>query len=204
MERILFINGCVRGQESRTWQLAKTFLEAMKENAKEPYEYEQLNLAEMDFQPLKGAFFVERQRLLEENQRQHPRFRYAHQFAEADRIILAAPFWDLSVPAIVKLYIENISLDGITFGCNEQGMYGMCRAKELLYFTTRGDFYGQGPMEQGAKYIEALCQMFGIPKFRCIYAEGIDARPKEAEKIMEKALLEAKAAGIHYWEDVAL
>lgn len=200
--KVLMINGCVRGKESRSWMLAQAFLDAMKEHTPEAleYEYTQLNLAEMDFRPLKGAFFEERQKLLEENNREHPRFFYAHQFAQADRILVAAPFWDLSVPAIVKLYIENISLDGITFGCNEEGMYGMCRAKDMLFFTTRGGFYGNGPLEQGVRYMEALCGMFGIPEFRAICAEGIDASPDEAKGIMDKALKEAAEAGRRYWE----
>lgn len=197
--KILMINGCVRGEESRTWMLAQAFLEEMKKNAPAPYEYTQLDLAEMDFQPLRGRFFEERQRLLEENNRQHPRFAYAHQFAQADRILVAAPFWDLSVPAIVKLYIENISLEGITFGCDERGIYGMCKAEDMLFFTTRGDFYGDGPMEQGARYLEALCKMFGIPTFRCIYAEGMDTRPDKAKELMEQALFEAREAGLRYW-----
>ncbi len=199
--KILMINGCIRGGESRTWQLAREFLDAMREYAPAgiPYEYTQLDLADMDFRPLTGKFFQERQKLLEEGNRSHPRFAYAHEFAQADRILLAAPFWDLSVPAVVKLYIENISLDGITFGCNEEGMYGMCRARELIFFTTRGGVYGNGPLEQGARYLEALCGMFGIPEFRCICAEGIDARPEQAGEIMARALKEAREAGESFW-----
>ncbi len=200
--KVLMINGCIRGTKSRSWQLAQAFLSAMEAHKPESIRlnYTRLDLADMDFKPLKGSFFEERQRLLEEGSREHPRFFYARQFAQADRILLAAPFWDLSVPAIVKLYIENISLDGITFGCNDEGMYGMCRAKDFTFFTTRGGVYGNGPLEQGARYLEALCGMFGIPEFRCICAEGIDARPEETDRIMGKALAEAREAGEHYWE----
>lgn len=200
---ILMINGCIRGEESRTWKLAEAFLEAMRESAPEDssYTYTQLDLDKLNLKPLTGEFFQERQRLLQENNREHPRFAYAHQFAQADRIVVAAPFWDLSVPAVVKLYIENISLDGITFGCNEKGMYGMCRARELLFFTTRGGFYGNGPLEQGVRYMEALCGMFGIPRFRFVCAEGIDMVPDQAEEIMEKALSEARQAGKEYWQE---
>lgn len=200
--KILMINGCIRGEESRTWQLAQGFLEAMRAHAPEDilYTYTQLDLADMDFKPLTGKFFQERQQLLEEGNRSHPRFAFAHQFAQADRILVAAPFWDLSVPAVVKLYIENISLDGITFGCNEEGLYGMCEAKEMLFFTTRGDVYGNGPLEQGARYLEALCDMFGIPRFRCICAEGMDAAPEKAGAIMDQALMEAREAGEQFWK----
>lgn len=197
---VLMINGCIRGRQSRTWRLAEAFLETMKASAPADFDYAQLDLCRMDLKPLTGQFFEDRQRLLEENDRSHPRFDLAWQFSRADRIVVAAPFWDLSVPAVVKLYIENISLDGITFGCNAEGMYGMCRAKDLLFLTTRGGFYGDGPMEQGARYLRALCGMFGIPGFRCICAEGMDFEPWREEELMGRALAEAKEAGERYWQ----
>ena len=198
--KILLINGCIRGRESRTWRLAEAFLKAMQASAQAPFDLARLDLAQMALKPLTGAFFEERQRLLEENDRSHPRFDLAWQFSRADRILVAAPFWDLSIPAVLKLYIENISLDGITFGCNEKGMYGMCRAKDMLFFTARGGFYGDGPMEQGARYLRALCEMFGIPKFRCICAEGMDFEPEREEERMACAVKEAEEAGRQYWK----
>ena len=197
--KVLMINGCVRGGESRSWQLAEAFVDELKKNAPEEMEYEQLDLVNMDLRPLTGSFFEERQKILESPERTHPRFDYAHQFADADEILVAAPFWDLSIPAILKIYIENISVDGITFGCDENGMYGMSKAKRMLFFTTRGSVYGNGPLEQGARYLEALCEMFGIDEFRCIAAEGIDAMPDKAEEIMQKALREAREAALDFW-----
>lgn len=35
-------------------------------------------------------------------------FRFSHQFAAADKIVIAAPYWDLSFPAILKTYIEGL------------------------------------------------------------------------------------------------
>ena len=198
--KILMINACIRGTESRSWRLADAFLDKMRVCAPAPFEYAQLDLARMELKPLIGAFFEERQRLLEANDRTPARFDLARQFAQADRILVAAPFWDLGIPAILKLYIENISLDGITFGCNTEGMYGMCRAKDMLFFTARGGFYGEGHMEQGARYLKALCGMFGIPAFRCIYAEGMDFEPEREEELMAGPLKEAEEAGRQYWK----
>ena len=41
--------------------------------------------------------------------------RDCEQFQRADAILIAAPFYDLSIPALLKVYIENVSVDGITF-----------------------------------------------------------------------------------------
>ena len=192
--KILMINGCVRGDKSRSWKLAEAFLNEMKRNAPADMQYEQLDLPAMDFKPLVGEFFEAREELLAAGKREHERFRYAHQFAEADLLLIAAPFWDLSIPAIVKLYIENISVEGITFGCDATGMHGLCKAKECIFFTTSGSVYGDGELEHGASYLRALCKMFGIGKFTCICAEGIDAFPDKQDAIMKQALAEAEDA----------
>ena len=56
-------------------------------------------------------------------------FADAWQFARADRIVLAAPFWELSFPAILKIYLERVSMRDITFGYEESGLVGRCRWK---------------------------------------------------------------------------
>lgn len=38
------------------------------------------------------GFFEQRERLLADKQFDHPRFRYAHQFAEADKIVILCTF----------------------------------------------------------------------------------------------------------------
>ena len=110
MTKALFIDCCLRGKQSRTKELANAFFETFK-----GYDIETLVLENEDLRPLVGDFLNSRQELLDNGQLDHPRFRYAHQFSEADIIIVAAPFWDLSFPALFKIYIENISVDGITF-----------------------------------------------------------------------------------------
>ena len=40
-------------------------------------------------------------------------FRYARQFAEAEEIVIAAPFWDLSFHAKLKIYLGQITISGL-------------------------------------------------------------------------------------------
>ena len=113
--------------------------------------------------------------------------KYAKQFAEAERIVIAAPHWDLSFPASLKTYVEYICAIGVTFDYNEQGQpFGLCNAKELWFVTTAG-----GPIlsdEPGFGYIQALCQrFFGIPKLHYIKAEGLDIVGADVEEILAEA-----------------
>ena len=131
-----------------------------------------LELMAEDISYFKDSYFDQREALLAENRRDHPRFRYAHQFAQADLIVIAAPFWDLSFPALLKVYIEQVSVDGITFGSTEDGLKGLCRASHLVFLTTRGGF-------------------FGIGEYACIAADGMNVAGFDAEASLCRAMQEA-------------
>ena len=121
---------------------------------------EPLELAAEGLQYFSGPFFQQRQDLLAAGNRTHPRFRYAWQFAQADAIVLAAPLWDLSFPALLKVYIENVSVENITFGCGEAGCYGICQARRMVFLTTRGSAYEGSHLEMGSRYLQAMAEFF--------------------------------------------
>lgn len=41
-------------------------------------------------------------------------FDVAKQFARTDMVVVAAPFWDMGIPAKLKIYFENVSVSDIT------------------------------------------------------------------------------------------
>lgn len=150
-----------------------------------------LDLMAENLSYFKDSYFDQREALLAENRRDHPRFRYAHQFAQADLIVIAAPFWDLSFPALLKVYIEQVSVDGITFGSTEEGLKGLCRASHMIFLTTRGGFYTGDAMEMGSRYLDALHMFFGIGKYTCIAADGMNVAGFDAEASLRCAMQEA-------------
>ena len=119
---VLYIDACVR-KNSRTRRLADCLLNTL--NA----PYTRLRLEECVFPTVDEAFLEKRDRLLREGDFDNPVFAYARQFAQADEIIIAAPFWDLSFPAVLKSYLEQINVVGITFRYTPEGIpEGLCRA----------------------------------------------------------------------------
>lgn len=196
MLKVLAVDCCIRGSESRTKKLLDAYLNALPESCNIDY----LRLDQEQLSPLTGDYFLERQQLLDSEDLSHYRFRYAHQFAEADSIVIAAPFWDLSFPALLKLYIEQISVDGITFRSAHGGLTGLCRADSLVFLTTRGGYYEGSPQEMGSRYLEALSQFFGIDNYFCISADGLDMSSTDVEEVMSNAVQKAAdlAANINY------
>lgn len=189
LKKVLFVDCCVSGEKSRTRSLADFFIGKLEKTGR--YEIDRLHLAKERLTYLSEEGLVERNILLAENRLNHPSFRYARQFAAADKIIITAPFWDLSFPALLKIYIENICVRGITFHANETGLQGLCKADRMLYLTTRGGIYTDSDMEQGARYLEQIAMFFGIRDYICIAAEGMDMGLSAPETILEQAKLRA-------------
>jgi FMN-dependent NADH-azoreductase len=191
MTSVLYIDCCIRGEQSRTRRLADAFLDAL--SSRTDVSVDRLKLMDEPLVPFQNGFFWQRERLLETGELDHPRFRYAHQFQQADRVVMAAPFWDLSFPALLKVYIENLCVEGITFDCGETGTYGVCRATKMLLLTTRGGVLEGSPMDNGTKYLGDMAKFFGIPSFAHVAADGLDLGREPAEDILARAIALAQA-----------
>ena len=183
---ILFINACVR-EESRTLELAKHLLSHLEG------ELTEYDLEKADLRPLTRAALAKRDALLAAGDRSDPMLRPALDFAAADTVVVAAPYWDLSFPASVKVWVEHINCLGITFAYGpDDRPYGLCRAKRLYYVMTAG-----GPVfppNQGFAYLDSLCKSFyGIPETQLFAAEGLDLRGADVPALMSAAKAEIDA-----------
>ncbi|MBQ9269575.1 MAG: NAD(P)H-dependent oxidoreductase [Oscillospiraceae bacterium] len=178
---VLFVNACVRG-DSRTKRLADCLLSEIGRPVVE------LRLEEQRFPAVNEEFLRERDRLCAEGMFEAPVFEMARQFALADEIVIAAPYWDLSFPAALKQYLEQINVVGVTFRYTPEGIpEGLCRAKKLYYVMTAGGLYC--PEEYGYGYVKALAQSFyGIPETELIRAVGLDLDGADAEEILRQAI----------------
>lgn len=95
MEKILFVNACVR-PESRTYVLAQHVLDKLDG------EITVTDLEKEEILPLNLKSLQLRDMYVKEKNFSHEIFKYAKQFAQADKIVVAAPYWDMSFPAMVK------------------------------------------------------------------------------------------------------
>ena len=177
---VLFINACVR-ENSRTLVLAKNVMKNISD------EITEVNLNTENIEPLNRTTLENRECLVQERNFEDPLFRYAKQFAKADEIVIAAPFWDLSFPAKLKIYLEQITVAGITFQYINSRPTGLCKAKSLTYVTTSG-----GPIfdDFGYTYIKTLAEKFyGIKKTSAIRATNLDVDMISAQDLLKKATI---------------
>ena len=174
---ILYINACVR-TESRTDRIARALLSKLKAPIEEIY------LPGADLLPLNKERLNKRNELIEKRKFDDPIFDLSKQFARADIIVIAAPFWDLSFPAILKTYLENIYVVGIVSDYGADGMpRGLCNAKKLYYITTAGGPYVPDYSYDYLKSLATGC--FGIKETELIKAEMLDIEGNNPERIVK-------------------
>ncbi len=181
--KILYVDSTVR-RGSRTAALAKHLLNRLDG------DIETAKLSEMDFPKTDESFLSRRDKACAAGDHSGELFAPARQFAKADVIVIAAPFWDLSFPASLKQYFEQINVLGLTFDYTADGRpVGLCRAKKLYYVTTAG-----GPVyseEYGYGYVRALARTFyGIDDCTLIKAECLDIMGADVEALLNAARLE--------------
>ena len=177
---ILYINACVR-KDSRTDRIARALLNKLGG------DYEELYLSDLDILPLNAERLDKRTQLIEKGQYDNPLFDYAQQFAAADTIMIAVPFWDLSFPAILKTYLENIYVIGVVSEYSADGQpHGLCRADKLYYVTTAGGPYTPDYSYDYIRELATVC--FGIKETELIKAEMLDVEGFDADEIVRSTI----------------
>ena len=179
-KEVLFVNACVR-KKSRTKELAKKLLTKLDK------PYEEVCLEDVAFPIMDQGYLSKRDRFISGGDFSNPMFDLARQFSEAEMIVIAAPFWDLSFPASLKQYLEQVNVVGITFKYSKEGIpVGLCRADKIFYVTTAGGHYV--PKDYGFGYVKALAEgYYGISDVRYISAVGLDIDGADVNAIMKEA-----------------
>ena len=177
MKKLLYIDSCIRSELSRTKRIATPIVEKLKER----YDVETITINELELNPVQ----------YDENRRRaggtvsEEALCWANKIKNADRIVIAAPFWDMSIPAALKTFFELCSLFGVTFDSDDKTCFGLCRAENVMFITTRGMKIETGePLEQATPYLKALFWLWGIKGFETVARSNFDYLP--AEKIEEE------------------
>lgn len=175
---VLFVNACVR-YGSRTKILADYLLKKLN------VPFDEINLNKDYPKPFNESLLNKRNQLIQKGAFDDSMFDYAKAFSKAETIVVAAPFWDFSFPALLKTFIEHVNVNGLVFKYTDQGIVSLCKAKTLYYITTMG---GYNPTDYGFGYIKALSEtLYGIKNIQLIKAEGLDVMGNNVNEILDGA-----------------
>lgn len=184
MKKLLYIDACIRGIKSNTRRIAEPLVEELKKH----YAVETLVLNELPLEVVKMGLLDKRLA----GDVDKTVMAWAESVRDADRIVISAPFWDMSIPAALKVFFELCSLFDVTFTSDDKICHGLCKAEKLLFITTRGmDISTGSELEQATPYLKALSWLWGIGPLQVVSTQNMDyVSAEEIEKKISIAISE--------------
>ena len=184
MEKLLYIDSCIRDEVSRTKKIATPIINKLKER----YDVETLVINDLNLTIVKKDLVNKRTNgIIDEEV-----LSWANKVSKADRIVIAAPFWVMSIPAALKSFIELCSIINVTFASDDKTCFGICNCKKLLYITTRGmNIKTNSELDQATPYLKAMSYLWGLGDVSVVAAYNLDySNEEEINNKIKKAINE--------------
>ena len=118
---------------------------------------------------------------------------------EADVIVIGAPMYNFSIPAVLKAWIDMIARARLTFRYTENGVEGLLKGKKAYIVVPSGGVPVGTPVDFSTPYLKHALGFVGITDVEFIGAQGADRGNNEAldaarERIADLVHLSPKAA----------
>jgi FMN-dependent NADH-azoreductase len=191
MSKVLYIKANPKpDSESNTFKLSNVFLEEYKKSNPND-EIVTLDLYKENIQPLnqKGLHDMF-------SGGNGEAYNHANLFASADKYIIAAPMWNLSIPSILKSYIDYVCYAGISFKYTAQGSVGLLENKKAIHIVSRGGAYNEPPgseYEMGDRYLRTILGFMGVKDVQTLALDLTNVlQGEQLEEAREKSNEEAR------------
>lgn len=174
MTKLLFIQASPRREESQSFQIAQSYLDALRAEFPD-MEIDTLNLWEVDLPPFDGDKVSAKLNVMLGKTHDATRksawdqiVEVANRFISADHYLLSVPMWNGGIPYRLKHYIDVIHQPGLLFGLNpETGYFGLLKNKRVTLVLTSGGFAPNRPspafgVDHHSTYLRSWLNQAGI------------------------------------------
>jgi FMN-dependent NADH-azoreductase len=213
--RLLHVISTPRGLASNTGRVTSCLLEALHE-AEDNLAVTTLDLFRADLPSVAGRNIETKYRLMTgQGIDDDSRESWGHieqtieQFLAADVYLLTVPMWNLSIPYVLKYYIDAIVQPGYLFRYTPEGQVeGLVKDKSMIIVNSSGSDYAPEYMrgyDFVEPYLRAIFGFVGITDITFLRAGGMDVSPDARKAGQRSAIAEARAlARSGAWRPAAL
>jgi len=127
--------------------------------------------------------------------------KYFQQFAAADKVVIAFPLWNMTVPAVLHTYIDYLNQAGKSFRYSAEGPVGLLTGKKAAVLNARGGIYSEGPAagaEMAVNFVLGNLGLWGFKDVTQVIIEGHNQLPDQAGEIVGNGLELAKTAAASF------
>ena len=122
----------------------------------------------------------------------------------ADEYVIGVPMFNFSIPAVLKVWIDQVVRAGRTFSYGASGPEGLLKGKKVTFLISSGGVYQPGTpyavMDFVAPYLRSIFAFIGVTEVQVIAAEGLSQVMQGKVKLedhlaptLEKVLAQAAA-----------
>ncbi|MFC0557615.1 FMN-dependent NADH-azoreductase [Halalkalibacter alkalisediminis] len=203
MAKVLFIKANSRPiEQAVSVKLYHTFLESYQaanpEDTITELDLFEENLPYYDTDKINGMFKLSKGMELTPAEQEATTLvnQYLNQFIEADKVVIAFPLWNFTVPAVLHTYLDYLAQAGKTFSYTAEGPVGLLTDKKVALLNARGGVYSEGPAqsaEMAVNYVNTMLSFWGVEDISTVIIEGHNQYRDQAETIIEEGLEKAVA-----------
>ncbi|WYP26322.1 FMN-dependent NADH-azoreductase [Alkalihalobacillus sp. FSL W8-0930] len=127
--------------------------------------------------------------------------KYLGQFFDADKVVIATPLWNGTVPAPLVTYISYLAQAGRTFKYTAEGPVGLAGDKKVAVLAARGSDYALDFMaasEAAVRYVNTNLALWGIHEPTQLIIQGHNQYPERSQEIIADGLVEVTKAAASF------
>jgi len=102
-----------------------------------------------------------------------------NELQQADKIVIASPIYNFSIPAVLKAWVDLIARARVTFRYTENGPEGLLKGKTAYLVMASGGVPIGSDMDLATKYLIQVLGFVGITDVKVVDATKIDLTADE-------------------------
>lgn len=116
--------------------------------------------------------------------------KYLNQFLASEKVVLAFPLWNQTIPATLHTYFDYLNRAGSTFRYTPEGPIGLTPDKKVAILNARGgDYSGErNSSEMAVNLVLANLKQFGVTDIISVIIEGHNQYPDRRVEIIKQGL----------------
>ncbi len=171
---VLHIDGSARFEDSVSRKLSKKITEDLK-----PQNVIRRDLADgvdfLDETWVEATFVKPEDRSAKQSTSLDHSDALVQEVMDADTIVIGAPLYNFSVPAVVKAWIDQISRAGRTFRYTQDGPEGLLRGKKVVVVLASGGVQIGSDTDFASPYLKFVFGFLGIHNVTILNADQADS-----------------------------
>lgn len=200
---LLHIVATPRGLASNTARVSNALLEALYDRY-DDVSVQTLDLFAADLPAVAGSNIESKYKLMTGQQLDaeasgswHAIEKTIEEFLHADHYLLTTPMWNLSIPYVLKYYIDAIVQPGYLFRYDESGRpQGLVTGRKMICVTSRGGDYSAEPLK-GFDFVEGYLRtifgFIGLTDVHFFNVQPMDISIEARQAAQRKAIADVRA-----------